>query len=911
MYTRLITTLKNIALIIIALLFSCNETGKGQQNSSGTKQVRERISINNDWYFYKYPDEETPDTLIYDTRPSITEVNDNKPADAKPTKAVAQTSDVFVLKPWILPTGNDFIKDPAKRYDIPNGNPGENFPFVKKEFNDSSWQKIDLPHDWAIQGPFMQGWEAKVGGGMGRLPSPGVAWYRKKINIPESDIGKTIFLDIDGAMSYAMVWCNGHIVGGWPYGYSSWRVELTSYLKPGQENQLAIRLDNPNYSSRWYPGGGIYRNVWLVKTNPVHIAHWGTFVRTPQVTKDSALVAIEANVENDSNETISLQVSTEIYLKQGNKKIASINGKAVQLKPNQTLKYLDSVVIKNPKLWGPPPTQTPNLYIAKTYVKKDGKIIDNYETPFGIRSVEFIAKEGMLINGEKVFIKGVNQHHDLGPLGAAFNERAAQRQLETLRETGVNAIRMAHNPPATELLELTDSMGFVVIDELFDMWERKKNPHDFHLIFNDWYEQDLRAWVRRDRNHPSVVLWSTGNEVGEQYTGHAGAAVAAKVNKIVRQEDPTRLTMASMNYAKPDMPFSAEMDIINLNYQGEGIRNAPEYAHLKGINTPPLYPAFHEKFPTKVIISSENAATFSSRGSYTFPVTKGISSPLAEALGGIEKLGIVSDYNLYSADFGSSPDKVFASIDKHPYVAGGFVWSGWDYLGEPTPYYLSRSSYYGIIDLAGFKKDRFYLYQSRWRPDYPMAHILPHWNWPDRMGKVTLVHVFTSGDEAELFLNGKSLGRKKKEKYQYRLRWNDVKYQPGELRVIAYKHNKKWAEDIVKTSGEAYKLNAKVDRDTIIANGTDIVFIEVQVEDKQGNFVPDANPEIEFQLEGKGILVATANGDPTNMVSFNSKKREAFNGKILTIVKATGSGEIKVTIKSKGMEPDAVQLHAN
>ena len=368
--------------------------------------------------------------------------------------------------------------------------------------------------------------------------------------------------------------------------------------------------------------------------------------------------------------------------------------------------------------------------------------------------------------------------------------RAAERQLEILRELGCNAIRMAHNPPAPELLDLTDRMGFLVIDEMFDCWERRKTPLDFHLIFPDWYEADTRSFIRRDRNHPSIIAWSFGNEVGEQYTADTGAVLAKKLYDIVLEEDQYKACNSSMNYAKPDMPFPAVMDIFSLNYQGEGIRDAPAYAHLRGIRTSPLYPAFQKKFPDKLIVSSETSSALSTRGTYIFPVFDGISAPVSDSTGGDPKKKYVSAYELYTAQFGASPDKVFASQDKHPFVAGEFVWSGWDYLGEPTPYYSARSSYCGIIDLAGFKKDRFYLYQSRWRPDLPMVHILPHWNWPDRIGQITPVHVFTSGDEAELFLNGRSLGKKKKGAFEYRFRWDDVKYEPGELKVLLIKMEK-------------------------------------------------------------------------------------------------------------------------
>ncbi|MDX1283786.1 MAG: beta-galactosidase GalB, partial [Draconibacterium sp.] len=519
--------------------------------------------------------------------------------------------------------------------------------------------------------------------------------------------------------------------------------------------------------------------------------------------------------------------------------------------------------------------------------------------------------KGLLVNGEHIPVKGVNQHHDLGCLGAAFNIRAAERQLEILQEMGCNAIRTAHNPPAPDLLDLCDEMGFLVIDEIFDVWERKKTPHDFHLIFPDWYEADTRSFIRRDRNHPSVISWSFGNEVGEQFTDVAGVAVAKKLYQIVKDEDSTRPATASMNFAKPHMPFSEHMDIISLNYQGEGIRNAPAYKGLKGINTPPLYPAFHEKYPDKLIVSSENAAALSSRGTYFFPVSNEISAPVKTGDGGDPINQFVSSYELYTAPFGSSADKVFASLDKHPYVAGGFIWSGWDYLGEPTPYYSARSSYYGVIDLAGFKKDRFYLYQSHWRPDYPMVHILPHWNWQDREGKTTPVHVFTSGDEAELFINGKSQGRKKKGEYEYRLRWDDIKYESGEIKAVAYKNGEKWAEKIIKTTEEAAKLEAFSDRNNIKSDGKDLAFITVEIHDKNGLIVPTANNEIIFSIEGPGKIIATDNGDPRDLTAFPSLKRNAFNGFALVVIQSEKENEGTIIVKAESTGLNATEVKIN
>lgn len=878
--------------------------------SIAAQPSRERISINQDWRFFK-GDPIDAKGIFYDVRPTVTDRNDNIVADTRANQTNTIVSDSG-LKKWILPSANDFIKNPLKHHQRPEGNPGSNVSFVQNNFDDSKWEHINLPHDWAIKGPFYEGDNAIVGGGMGRLPIQGVGWYRKKLNITSSDRGKSVFLDIDGAMSYAMVWFNGNLIGGWPYGYNSFRLDLTPYINFDNDNQLAVRLDNPNNSSRWYPGAGIYRNVWLTKVSPVHVAQWGTFVRSREVSVSSAKVDITIQIENKSHKAQTIKAVTEVYSLDGRlrrvKKVASFPGSVTGIGANDMRQIESSVVIRNPLLWGPPPSQKPNLYVAVTRLYLNGKIVDEYESRFGIRSLNFDPVKGLFVNGKPVRIQGVNQHHDLGALGAAFNTRAAERQLEILREMGCNAIRLAHNPPAAELLDLTDRMGFLVIDETFDCWERGKTPLDFHLIFNDWYEADTRAFIRRDKNHPSIIAWSFGNEVGEQYTADTGAMVAKKLYDIVKEEDNTRPATASMNYAKPDMPFPKEVDIISLNYQGEGIRDAPAYAHLRGIRTLPLYPAFHEKFPDKLIVSSETASALSTRGTYIFPVSDGMSAPVSDSTGGDPKKKFVSAYELYTAQFGASPDKVFASQDKHPFVAGEFVWSGFDYLGEPTPYYTARSSYSGIIDLAGFKKDRFYLYQSRWRPAFKMAHILPHWNWPDRFEQITPVHVFTSGDEAELFLNGKSLGRKKKQQYEYRLRWDDVKYSPGELKVIAYKKGKVWAEDIIRTTNEASQLSISADHKIIMADGNDLSFITVEVTDRNGLVVPTASNKVIFEIEGPGEIVATDNGDPADLVSFTSKQREAYSGLVLAIVRSQKdrAGIIIVKARSEGLKDAAI-----
>jgi beta-galactosidase len=446
----------------------CTTAAKSPENP------RQRISINEGWRFYKYTSPDKADKLIYDVRSEVNDYKDDKPADTEPTDAVKAETNQQALKAWILPTGNDFIKDPAKRYTRPDGDPCSNCPFIRGDFDDTSWEAVDLPHDWAIKGPFQKGSSPGVGGGMGRLPSPGVAWYRKKLEIPATDAGKLIFLDIDGAMSYAMVWLNGKLVGGWPYGYASWRVNLTPYIVPGGENQLAIRLDNPPDSSRWYPGGGLYRNVWLTKANPVHVGQWGTFITTRDVSSSAATIDLEVNIDNDSNNDANVEAVTQIFVLDAEGKktggaVADFEPVKAQIAAGKKTSVRGSAVIKNPRLWGPPPTQTPNRYIAVTALQQDGKPTDQYETRFGVRKLRFDPDKGLFVNDEHIQIKGVNQHHDLGALGAVFNTRAAQRQLEILREFGCNAIRMSHNPPAPELLELTDQMGFLVMDEIFDV----------------------------------------------------------------------------------------------------------------------------------------------------------------------------------------------------------------------------------------------------------------------------------------------------------------------------------------------------------------------------------------------------------------------------------------------------------
>ncbi|KAL2810635.1 glycoside hydrolase superfamily [Aspergillus granulosus] len=855
---------------------------------------RERTRLNTDWRFWR--SEEIPDNIVYDLRPD------------------ANYSSLVVLKSWILPSGNDYIQNTTDKHERPSKEPDVDIPYVDTDFDDSNWETVRLPHDWAIKGPFYIGEDPEISGDMGRLPVQGVGWYRRTLHVSSIDMGKKVFLEVDGAMSYPMVWVNGHLVGGWPYGYNSFQLELSPYLRKGRNN-LAIRVENPSgASSRWYPGAGIYRDVWLTKLNPMHVTHWGTKITTKDISSRKATVDLQVQVANKGTRSQKVEVVTDLFEVDNGRpgrKVGQFPKRLLTLDPDSKESISVSTAVKNPKLWGPPPAQSPNLYAAVTQLYSGSNVLDIYETHFGIRSLDFDPNNGLSVNGILVMIQGVNQHHDLGALGAAFNKRAAQRQLDMLQELGVNAIRMAHNPPAPELLEMTDRMGFLVIDEIFDSWVMQKTASDFHLIFPEWREPDLRAFMWRDRNHPSVIAWSYGNEVGEQGSYDADtAAIATYLRGIVVEEDTTRPSTGSMHRSTPNSLYTDVVDIISLNYQGEGTRYGPAYTHLTGNRRTPQYDAFHKAHPDKLVFGSEVAWSLSSRGSFMFPVTNYISSPINDTAGGNSTTLEISAYELYSSDSGSSPDRVFLTQDEHPFVAGGFVWAGWDYLGEPYPYNEARSAYSGIIDLAGFKKERFWLYQSRWRPELPMAHIVPHWTWPDRVGEVTPVHIFTSGDEAELFLNSVSQGRLKKEHLTYRFRWDDIIYEPGELHVITYKDGKEWATDTVHTVGEATELRLSADRSQITSDGEDLSFVSVEVIDSKGNVVPEADNSIQFSVSGPGKIIATDNGFQADYTPFPSHKRKAFNGLALCIVQADvgASGKITVRAESKGIESAEIIL---
>lgn len=773
------------------------------------------------------------------------------------------------------------------------------------QFDDKAWRQLDLPHDWGIEGPFRPDLE----GYTGKLPWRGIGWYRKHFLVPETEKGKRYYLDFDGAMANAEVWLNGIKVGERPYGYISFRVDLTSALRWGEENVVAVRLNTEKLGSRWYPGAGIYRHVRLVKTEPVHVAHWGVFVTTPQVTDERATVSLNIKLQNHRASEAKCSYTVAVYELDTDdhtgKKVASCGRREIRVPAGGYQECNTSMEVLNPKRWN---LEKPSRYLARVSVYEGEKKVDEYDTPFGIRTIQFTHDNGFLLNGRRVQIKGTCNHHDLGALGTAVSEAALRRQIQILKSFGCNAIRTSHNPPAPELLTLADKMGMLVMDEAFDCWQYGKKEFDYGHLYYQWHERDIESLVCRDRNHPSIILWSTGNETEEEY--HPWMGIARHLTEVVHRFDHTRPVTFGASYPSKSAMNGTEfqVDVHGMNYAagcyggphfyGEFL-NKPGHEHLSGY-------------------SSESSSTMSSRGEY-FP----------------RKFHVTS-YDLHQPGWGGLVDEEFAALDRYPAICGEFVWTGFDYLGEPTPFNsdnsvllnnkealteeqleeqrkalqeidekrpTSRSSYFGIVDLAGFPKDRFYLYKAHWIPDEPMVHILPHWNFPDRIGEVTPVFVYTSGDEAELFLNGKSLGRKKKGQYEYRLKWEDVVYQPGELKAVAYKNGKKWAEAQVATTGKAVALKLTPDKQLVRSNGDDLVFVRVSFVDAQGREVPTAENVISCKLEGKGRIVATDNGDPTCLIPFQNSVRPAFNGLLLAIVKPDygEEGLLRLMVEAEGM----------
>lgn len=772
----------------------------------------------------------------------------------------------------------------------------KNWDFSK---DSTRWESVTIPHDWAIYGPFDRSYDLQKvtveqngeteatwkTGRTGGLPYIGKGFYKTTFEVPDT-AGRSISLLFDGAMSHANVYVNGKHVAYWPYGYNSFTADLDGVVKPG-ENTVEVSLENPPQSSRWYPGAGLYRNVHLIDREKVHIPVWGTYVTTPYVSKEYATLHLQTEVEGVSKgDEVTL---TTVIRNQDGKEVAS-DTHSYKIYPGAPI--YQNFKVADPSLWTP---ETPDLYSAETTVTKDGRKVDSFTTRFGIRSVEVRAGEGFFLNGEKRQFKGVCNHHDLGPLGAAVNKAALRHQLELLKEMGADAVRTAHNMPAPELVELCDELGLMMMIEPFDDWGfRPKSKNGYGTIFSEWAEKDMVNMVRHYRNNPSVVMWSIGNEVPSQW-GPDGISELMFLQDIVHREDPTRPVTCGMDQVKAvtENGFAAALDVPGFNYR----------VHL--------YEEAFPKLPQNVLLGSETTSTVSSRGKYYFPVTK--------APDVVRDDNQSSSYDVEYCSWSNIPDDDFAAEDDLPYDMGQFVWTGFDYLGEPSPYdtdaWPSHSSYFGIIDLASIPKDRYYLYRSKWNKDDHTIHILPHWNWEGREGEVTPVFVYTDSPKAELFINGKSQGMREKKSggsnmERYRLMWNETVYEPGEVRVVAYNADGSVAgEKTIRTAGKPDHLVLTPNRSELTADGEDLVYITVQVADKDGNIVPTDGRTVKFSAKGAGKFRATANGDPTSLRLFHLPEMDLFSGAATAIVQASDTpGQVTFTATAKGVKPASLTI---
>ena len=761
------------------------------------------------------------------------------------------------------------------------------------------WQQVRVPHDWAIYGPFdrdndlqtvaveQNGEKEKTEktGRTGGLPFIGKGTYRTVFEVPDT-ANRNITLVFDGAMSNAHVKVNGKEVAYWPYGYNSFYNDVTDAVVPGK-NEMVVELENYERASRWYPGAGLYRNVHVVNTHKIHIPIWGTYITTPSVSTEKASVRLEMEIDG-AEKGDRIEVKTEIISPEG-KIVASNNAPFIA----QGQIHSQNFLISQPELWSP---ETPRLYTARTKIEKNGNIVDCYDTRFGIRKLEYIPEQGFFLNGTIVKFKGVCNHHDLGPLGAAVNKSALRHQVELMKNMGANAIRTSHNMPAPELVELCDELGMMLMVEPFDDWSfRPKSPNGYGAFFNEWSEKDVTNMVKHYRNNPSVVMWSIGNEVPSQW-GPDGVKELTMLQDLVKSLDATRPVTCGMDQIGSvlDNGFAASLDIPGFNYK-------PQY-----------YKKAFEVLPQKMILGSETASTVSSRGVYHFP-----ASFEKEHNSVLHHDHQSSSYDNETCDWSNTPDIDFY-MDEQPWVLGQFVWTGFDYLGEPSPYdtdaWPSHSSVFGIVDLASLPKDRYYLYRSVWNTKDATLHILPHWNWKGREGQVTPIFVYTSYPKAELFINGKSQGIREKNdstlQTRYRLMWNETKYEPGEVKVVAYDvSGNKVAEKIMRTAGKPHHLVLTSNRQTLLADGDDLAYITVQVADKDGNIIPDDNRKVKFKVSGAGTFEATANGDPTCLMSFQNPEMELFSGAATAIVRsAAKEGDIQFTASANGVKPATLSL---
>lgn len=786
----------------------------------------------------------------------------------------------------------------------------EGWQFSKGHLGEvKEWQNVRVPHDWAIYGPFDRANDLQIvaveqngetektvkTGRTGGLPFIGKGVYRRTLEIPDTT-GRSFALVFDGAMSNAHVSVNGKEVGFWPYGYNSFVVNLDNTdLKPG-DNELVVELENYEQASRWYSGAGLYRNVHLVSTDKVHIPTWGTYVTTPVVSPELATVNLRMKIEGAKQTDEwpygdNIDVRTVITDPQGNE-VASDNS-SYRARGQE---FAQNFLIENPQLWD---TENPNLYTATTTLSINGKEVDNYSTRFGIRKLEYIPAKGFFLNGKRTKFKGVNNHHDLGPLGAAVNRSALRHQIEILKDMGVNAIRTSHNMPAPELVELCDEMGMMLMIEPFDDWGfRPKSPNGYGAVFNEWAQRDIANMVEHYRNNPSVVMWSIGNEVPSQW-GPVGMDELVMLQDLVHRLDPTRPVTCGMDQIGSvlDNGFAAALDIPSFNYK-------PQY-----------YDTIYARLPQQLLLGSETASTVSSRGVYHFPVVLSDENYRHTAMHPDHHS---SSYDLETCSWSNTPDIDFAMDDDHDWVLGQFVWTGFDYLGEPSPYdtdaWPNHSSVFGIIDLASIPKDRYYLYRSQWNDKDSTLHILPHWNWPGREGEVTPVMVYTSYPKAELFINGKSQGIREKNDStylnRYRLMWMDTRYEPGEVKVVAYDNNGNVAaEETIRTAGKPHHIVLTANRDSLQANGDDLLYVTVRVADKEGNIVPTDDRMVKYTVEGAGTFEATANGDETCLLPFHEPQMKLFSGAATAIVRsAEQPGNVTLRVTAPGVKPATITV---
>jgi beta-galactosidase len=755
--------------------------------------------------------------------------------------------------------------------------------------DDSQWRQLNLPHDWSIEGEFSE--KAPAGTGGGALPG-GMGWYRKTFSIPANAKGKLIFIAFDGVYRNSEVWINGHYLGKRPYGYSTFEYELTPHLVYGAKpNVIALKVDNSQQpNSRWYSGSGIYRNVWLTMLDSVHIDHWGTYVTTPEVSEQSANVVIKTKVVNGSSSAGSVALTT-IIVDAAGREVTRVTEKAVAPK-GQRAEVSQTLKVSAPVLWS---DERPYVYKVISELKKGGRVVDRYETPLGIRTFRFDVEKGFFLNGKPVKIRGVCNHHDLGSLGAAVNTRAIERQLEILKAMGVNGLRTSHNPPAPELLDLADKMGFIVMDEAFDVWKIQKTKFDYHLDWDEWHKRDLEDMVLRDRNHPSILIWSIGNEVMEQWNKNPeGGRISRELVAIVRNLDQTRPITSATNGVSRDNKVITEgdLDLVGTNYH---------HAQL---------PEFAEMFPGRAIIGAETNSSVHTRGSYAMPSDEIRRWPRKNE--DILKLGPTYECSAYdnsTAPWGSAHEEHWKLVKKRDWFSGMYIWTGWDYLGEPTPFpWPAVSSYFGIIDLAGFPKDPYYFYQSEWT-NTPVLHIFPHWNW--KQGEqVDVVAYFNNANAVELFMNGRSQGTKRKQGDDMHVFWR-LAFEPGVLRAVSRKNSQIVLTKEVRTAEAPAKIVLTPDRQAIKADGTDLSFVTVKVVDKNGTLVPAADNLIKFQLAGPGSIVGVDNGNQISHESFKANQRKAFHGMALAIIQSKQkAGRIVLKATAENLAPASVVLNA-